>query len=119
VAPLDLDLPLMRVLEQAGLFRVWTATENGRLVGFILFHIQPHLFHHRTLFAIDAGHYLDPSYRVISWTGIKMWRSAIAALKELGVKVIVSHDSPSRPLSAFFRRLGFVPRSTLFWWVAG
>lgn len=105
----------MRALEGAGIFRVWTARRRGRVIGFILFHIHPHLNYRHTLFAFDGGHYLDTTYRDNGWLGIKMWRSAIAALRDLGVRVVMAHDNSQRPLGPFFRRLGFEPRSTIYW----
>lgn len=114
-APLDPDYANMRAAEAAGLFRIWAARKDGMVIGFVMFHIHPHFNYKRTLFAFDSGHYLDPSHRDSDWTGIKMWRSALDALADLGVKVVIAHDNALRPLEPFFLRLGFKLRSRLYW----
>lgn len=114
--PLAPDFQRMITMEKAGVFRVWVArSENGLLIGFIGFNVTPHLSYRTTLFAYDAGHYLTPAYRDKGWTGVKMWRTALVGLKKLGVKVVISHDNSLRPLTVFFKRLGFVPMSTTYW----
>lgn len=116
VAPLAPDFDQMMWLEDKGMHRVWTArSEEGLLIGFIGFHLCRHLNYRTTLFAMDSGHYLDPLCRNEDWTGVRMWRSALDALKEIGVRVVIAHDNAARPLDAFFIRLGFKPRSKLFW----
>ena len=112
---LAVDYEKMMAWEQVGIYRVWTARAEGVLAGFIGFQIVPHLNYRHTLFAFDMGHYLSPAYRGKGWAGIKMWATACEALKTLGVKVVIAHDNSVRPLDSFFGRLGFEPRSTLFW----
>ena len=112
---LAVDYEKMIAWEQAGIYRVWAARAEGALAGFIGFQIVPHLNYRHTLFAFDMGHYLSPAYRGKGWAGIKMWATACEALKTLGVKVVIAHDNSVRPLDSFFGRLGFEPRSTLFW----
>lgn len=116
VAPLDPDWSGMLDAERKCRFKVWTARVDGSLAGFIAWHIVPHLMHNSTLFAIDAGHYLGPAYRdTPGRVGLLMWRKTEAALKELGVKVILTHDNAVRPLLPFFLGLGYQPRSTMWW----
>lgn len=111
--PLDLDIERMRMAEQAGLFRMWGARLDGLLVGLIEWNITPPLHHRSTLYAFDGGHYLAPEYRSV-WTHFVIWRQAVAALRELGVKAVMAHDNPRRPMAAFFARLGFEPAGQLY-----
>ena len=115
VAPLAPDFDTMMKWEQEGQYRVWVARVDGALAGMIGFQTVPHLHYCTTSFAIDMGHYLSPAYRGKGLLGIKMWASACAALKELGVKIVIAHDNAVHPLDSFFERLGFEARSTLFW----
>lgn len=115
VAPLAVNFDLMAEWEKIGGYRVWVARVNGALAGMIGFQLCPHLNYKTTLFAIDSGHYLSPAYRGKEWIGVKMWGAACEALKELGVKIVIAHDNVVHPLDPFFKRLGFEPRSTLFW----
>lgn len=136
VAPLDIDWEELLRRDREGRFAVWAAyvqhSENGTLnntetlknadatlAGFVSFHLQPHVFYRTTLFAVDAGHYLSPGFRDNSRIGFRMWRTAVAALEERGVKVIMAHDNADRPLMPFFLALGFHPRSTMFWKIIG
>lgn len=113
---LDPDFGRMVHLEALGIFRVWTAhSPNRLLIGFIGFHIQPHLNYRTSLFAFDAGHYLDPMFRSKGWIGIRMWRTAMIGLREMGVKIVISHDNELLPLPGFFRRLGFQRRGSIYW----
>ena len=116
VAPLDPDFERMIACEAQGIFRVWAARQGGQVVGLVMLWIMPHLNYRSTLFAFDAGHYLVPDLRDgHRWSGVRMWRGLIDALRELGVKVLLAHDNAQRPLGPFFKRLGFEPRSTNYW----
>ena len=106
--PLTVDYERMALMEKAGVFRVWTARLDKELVGIIEFQIVPHLHSRNTLFAFDCGHYLDPSARAM-WRFLKMWRSALMALRELGVEIVMAHDNAKHPIGSAFRRLGFAP----------
>ena len=112
--PLDPDFPRMRELEKLGAYKIWAARLDGLLVGFIEFTIATTMHHRSTLYACDGGHFVHPSNCDI-WTLSKMWRSAEAALLDLGVKVVMAHDNPHRPLPAFFRRLGYRAGGSLFY----
>ena len=120
-APLDPDFGRMLQQEEQGVLRLWaTRDEEKKLVGFVMFHVMPHLASRKTLFALDAGHYLSPSSRDLSeWVGVSMWRQALEALKALGVVVVMAHDNYARPLGPFFKRIGFEPRSTIYWKILG
>jgi hypothetical protein len=106
--PLAVDYERMAELEKMGMFRVWTARLDKQLVGIIEFQIVRHLHSRNTIFAVDHGHYLDPDARAM-WRFIAMWRSALVALRELGVEIVMAHDNARHPLGPAMRRLGFSP----------
>lgn len=113
--PLALNRPLILHLAELGIYRTWTAHSGKLLVGWIGFYVQPHLHYSTTLFAADDGYYLDPAFRGKGWTGYKLWATALPALKELGVKVVLGHTNASeRPADPIFRRLGFGAWGTLY-----
>lgn len=116
--PLDPDFARMRQLEQAGLYKIWAARRDGLLVGFIEFTITTTLHHRTTKVAMDGGYFLHPAFCDI-WTLGKMWRSAEAELRDMGCMLVMSHDNPSRPLPAFFKRLGYQPAGALYVKVLG
>ena len=112
---LDIDWPRIIAWERQFLFRVWAARVDGTLAGFITFFVAPHFLHKSTLFALDYGHYLAPAFRDTEHrVGARMWWTAKAALKELGVEVAFLHDNALRPLSPFFLALGARPFSAMW-----
>lgn len=113
-APLNPDFARMLALEEAGIRRFWACRVDGTLAGFICWDITEHLNYKGTPFAIDAGHYLSPAFRDKGRIGYRMWRSSIAALKALGVRVALAHDNAGS-LVPFFLALGFEPRSVVYW----
>lgn len=113
VAPCDPDWSRMIALEDAGIFRCWCARDGAVIVGFVQFHLVHHLSFKGNLFALDSGHYLDPSLcENAAWVYVKLWRTVEPALRELGVKVILAHDNRLQPMESFFRRLGYEARAT-------
>jgi hypothetical protein len=112
--PLDIDWPRIFAWEREFLFRVWTCRVDGTLAGFITFLVQPHFLHKTTLTAVDHGHYLAPAFRGNGMVGMRMWRSAERALKELGVQMAFIHDNALRPLSPFFLAIGARPFSSMW-----
>jgi len=114
--PLDPDWARLLDWERQFLYRVWVARVDGTMAGFITWLIQPHFLHRNTLFGVDQGHYLAPAFRdTSSMVGMRMWRSAKRALKELGVEVVFTHDNALRPLSPFFLAIGARPFSAMWY----
>jgi len=114
--PLDPDWGLLKRLECEGVYKIWTARVDGTLAGFISFFIQPHHNYKSTLMGFDAGHFLSPAYRNSPGrVGFKMWRTAEAGLRAIGVAQVMIHDNAARPLLPFFLGMGYTPRSVIYW----
>jgi hypothetical protein len=112
--PLDIDWDRLLTWERQFIFRVWACRVDGTLAGFITWMVQPHFLHRNTLTAIDHGHYLAPAFRGNGMIGMRMWRSAKVALKDLGVEICFTHDNALRPLSPFFLAIGARPFSAMW-----
>lgn len=110
--PLDPDFDRFAQLEDMGIFKVWAArSANGMLVGYFGLFIQPHIHYKTTLTAVEDLYLLSAPYRR-GMTGFRFFKTAIAALKELGVKRVILHDkvhfaADRGTLGRFFERLGF------------
>lgn len=118
VMPLDPDYELMLNAEEAGLFKVWTARENDTLIGYVAFWIRPHVHYRSTQTAIEDLFLLTASHRK-GWTGVKLWKTALEALREHGVKRVITHskchfEHERGGLAKFFQRLGFTQMDQLY-----
>ena len=108
--PCDPDWEAMARMEARGEYRIWACHVDGTLAGYIGFQILTHLDWRGTLFAFTPQHYLSSAYRDRSdMLGWRMWKSAMPALRELGVKYIMPHDSAKRSLLPFMLALGAKP----------
>ena len=95
-----------------GFFRVWAAKIDGEIVGWVEFNVGPHYHYTGTKFAWDSGHWCRPEYR--PWLLIRMWRTALCALQDIGVHIVIAHSNRRKPLDPAFKRLGFEPHGTMF-----
>jgi hypothetical protein len=111
--PLAVDVGRLAALERQGLYRIWTMRRDGLLVGFIEFTLTSPLHHAKTLYAFDGGHFIHPEFRnPFLWC--RMWRKALDALAGIGVKMVIAHDNPLRPMTPAFHRLGFWPAGRMY-----
>jgi hypothetical protein len=113
--PCDPDWPRLLSFEKAGVYRVWAARSGKTLAGFIAFYVQPYVLAKSPVFAIDGGHFLSPAFRDNGRIGLRMWKTAKAALRAEGARIIMAHDNALRPLLPFFLALEMEPRSVMFW----
>ena len=115
---LDPDYARFVQLEEAGLFRVWTARDGKTLAGYMGWFIQPHLHYKSTLTAVEDLYMLAPAYRR-GMNGVRLFATAFDALRELGVKRVICHskehfEADRGGLERFFARLGF-ERTDVIW----
>lgn len=114
VARPDVDWAEKLMREHAGAYRVWACRANGALAGYIGWFIQPHINHKGLLFAIADVHYLAPQFRDIPRIGWRMWRTALAAVKSEGARIVLVDCSLERNSLPFFLALGMKPVATVF-----
>lgn len=102
----DPDYDKMIQLEELGIFKLFTARDEGRLVGYVAWIIAHHLHYRTLLFAHDDAFFLHREYRR-GGEGIKLFEFCENALREMGVKRLACHEKIRFPLGPFFIRLGF------------
>jgi len=108
--PVDPDWGAMQAMEARGEYRLWVCRVSDTLAGYIAFQIMPHLDYRGVLFAFTPQHYLAPGFRDTSDAiGWRMWRTAKPALRALGVKYVMPHDSSKRSLLPFMMAWGAPP----------
>ncbi len=102
--PLDVDFAAYDALDKAGMLHITVARENGRVVGYHILFVKPHLHYRSTLFAFSDVYYLDPAHRK-GFAGVQLFRESERALRDRGVKVVVGNTKLSLDMSAIFKRL--------------
>src|SRR5258706_6612836 len=109
---LDPDFDGMIRLENEGRVFVWAARDGDKLVGYIAFFVQPHIHYKSTLHAIEDLFLLSKPYRN-GLAGYRMFKTALAALEEMGVQRVFCHtkahfkNDRGKDQGRFFERLGF------------
>jgi hypothetical protein len=108
--PVDPDWDAMAAMEARGEYRIWACRVDGTLAGYIAFQIVPHLDYRGVLMAFVPQHYLSSHFRDKSdRLGWRMWRSAMPALRDVGVRYLMPHDSSRHSLLPFMLALGARP----------
>jgi hypothetical protein len=100
------NIPLMRVLDRAGLMQVTTARSNGRMFGYLMTLISPSL---RSADVTSATNTTFFASQDVPGLGMKLQRAALRALKARGVDEVFMQAGirGSGPrLDTIFRRLG-------------
>ena len=77
-------------MEKAGGFAVFTARDEGMLVGYSAFFIHPHMHYKDLVVAANDVLFLHPEYRK-GMTGIKLIKFSETTLKNRGVDKLVWH----------------------------
>lgn len=93
-------------LEQMGRFVVYTARDDGRLVGYSAFFVQKHLHYADLKTAMNDVLFLHPGQRQ-GTTGIRLIKFCEAALKALGVHKLVWHAKLDTALIPILHRLNY------------
>ncbi len=93
-------------LEKAGQFFAVTARDEGVIVGYSGFIVQPHLHYEDIIVAANDVLFLKKEYRLGS-TGIKLLKFSEQAMRELGATKITWHVKMSNDFRPILRRMGY------------
>lgn len=88
--PLAIDWPRYRVLEKTGALKALTMRQDGALIGYDVFFVQPTLHYATSTWALNDILYLTPEARK-GLAGARMIRTAEQMLRELGVQKVIYH----------------------------
>ena len=100
-------------LESQGKLDIFTARDEGVLVGYFVVFVYAHIHYKDHLFAKNDLIYLSPSHRK-GFTGIRLIKFAEKCLKEDGVSVLVVNTKNHRPFHKVMQFLGFSSSETLY-----
>lgn len=90
----------------AGILKIYTARDDGELVGYFLVAVAPHLHYKDHLFANNDIIYVKPDKRA-GMTGFKLIKFAEMKLIEMGVSVININTKVHAPFDILMDRMGY------------
>lgn len=88
--PLEPNWDAYRAYANGGMLRTITCRNDGELIGYIVFFIQPHPHYKSCITAYEDVYYIRKDYRK-GRVGIKLFQYAEKVLKERGVHRMVIH----------------------------
>lgn len=104
--PLDPDWERYYELADAGKLSVVTARERGRLVGYHIAVVSPHLHYRGTLHGVTDVYFILPEFRK-GFTGIRLMKVVDEELKRLGVVKRITGTKRHLDMGRLFERLGY------------
>jgi GNAT superfamily N-acetyltransferase len=104
--PLDPDWDVYKVLADGKKLKFITCKEDEKLIGYIIFFVNPHIHYKTCLTAYEDIYFLKKEYRK-GRTGLKMFQFAEKLLKEQGVQRIIYNTKVHSDNSSLFEYLGF------------
>lgn len=101
-----------RSLEGIGAFRIFTARDDGKLVGYFAVFVEPNLHYQDHLFARNDVLFLHEDYRK-GFCGVKLIRFAEKCLKDDGVSVLAINTKAHKDFSSVLNWMGFDKTETV------
>lgn len=114
---LDIDWPMVLMLERLGKLVGISARKKGRLIGYASYFIQGHMRHRLTRWAVNDALYVDADHRK-GRLAVNLIRAAEILLKDDGVQFITQGDmmpldlvtgKPRATLGRLLMWLGYKP----------
>jgi|TARA_R110001632_G_scaffold151579_3_gene269183 GNAT superfamily N-acetyltransferase len=103
---LNPDWEAYEALEQQGKLKIFTARDDGQLVGYFVVIVGTNLHYKDHLFASNDIIYLSPNHRK-GFTGIKLVKFAEKCLKDDGVSVLTINTKVHQPFDKLMDFLKF------------
>lgn len=104
--PLDPDMDLYRGVEKAGGLRIFTARDEGRLVGYGVFFVRRAAHYRSSLQAVQDILFVLPEKRG-STVGPRLITHCDNALRTEGVQVVYHHVKEAHDFGSLLKRLGY------------
>lgn len=93
-------------LESSGALVAFTVRDDGKLIGYSAFIVQPHIHYADLLVGGNDVLFLTKSHRQ-GRTGLRLIRFCEEQLEKLGVRVITWHAKPGTDLIPILERTGY------------
>ena len=93
-------------LERSKVLHVFTARHEGKLVGYFVMLVVPHLHYMDHLFAHNDIIYISPEHRK-GFAAMRLIRFAEEHLRAMGVSVMMVNVKRHKPFDALLDRMGY------------
>lgn len=104
--PLEPNTIAYQQAAKAGIVRIFTARIDGKLIGYQVFFVMPHLHSRHSLQATQDIIFIDREYRK-GLTGYKFIKFCSDKLISDGVQVIYQHISAHHDFGPVLKRMGY------------
>ena len=93
-------------LEVAGVLAAFTVRSGGRLIGYAVFFVQPHIHYSGSIVAINDVIFIHPGFRQ-GTAGLRLIKHAETGLRVRGVEKIYYHSKIGTPLERLLNACGY------------
>lgn len=104
--PVDFDLDLYRKAEGLGLLKIFTARDEGELIGYVVVVITPDIHSKGNFLASDDGFFVKREYRKHGH-GTRLLQFAETCLKEDGFATFHVSSTMMNPIDDLLLRVGY------------
>lgn len=111
--PMRPDVETYVALEQMGRLQIITAREAGRMLGYVVSVIRPHMHYADVLTGYEDAYFLTKSHRR-GMTGVKLIREAVKHMQAVGCQKVFFMTKASLDMGRIFERLGFVKTDIVY-----
>lgn len=110
---LDPDWASYYQMEAYGQFFLMVCRVDGRMAGYHICFVRPHLHYRKSLSAITDIFFIHPDYRA-GRIGVQLFKESEKALKARGVQKIFLGCKISKDLTPLFERMGYTKIEYVF-----
>lgn len=111
--PLEVSYESYLLLESQGQLHVLTARCDGKIIGYHISLVRPHLHYASSLSAFTDVYYISPEHRK-GMVGVRLFKEAESTLKARGVDKMFTGTKLSLDMSRIFEHLGWTETERLF-----
>lgn len=105
VIELDPDLDKYKTLFDSGFLEIHTAREDGKLIGYSIWIVSPHLHYKKSLTASSDIIFIHPAYRK-GMFGVRFIKWTIEEVKKSNPQRILLHVKPHVDFGPILERMG-------------
>jgi L-amino acid N-acyltransferase YncA len=106
--PLDPDYGIYKNLALQNMILCVTLRENGKIIGYFVGFIKPHL-HYRTCLTLTMDIFYVRQDKRAGFNGVKLFRAVEAEARRIGVQRWFMGSKNHKASVALFKRIGAIP----------